>query len=94
MQLDDENEFRYTPIDWRFSGTMPQVFGIDPIIVIAFPAVFLGLSKQYGLLYFVLLAAFIAICVYVAAFTSYPTVGQWLHSLRTRYVQRGEWGTS
>jgi hypothetical protein len=93
MQLNQENMFDYTPTEWRFSGIMPQFYGLDPVIVVALPALFLGLSRGFGTIYFILLALFTAICVYVGFFTTYQTVTSWLHSLRTRYLQRCQWET-
>lgn len=93
MRLNDENLFEYTNVEWRFSGVAPSVFGIDPIIVAAPVGLFLGLSRQWGLIYFFFLALFVILCIYVKFFTDYRSVGAWVHSVRTRYFQRCQWET-
>lgn len=93
MQLNEENLFSYSPVEWRFSGLTPNVFGLDPLIVLALPAVLLGLSREYGLLYFVFILLFVFLCLYVSIFTSSRSIRSWLQAMTTRYFQRCQWGT-
>lgn len=93
MKLDNEAEFEYSTVEWRFSGVTPTFFGLDPIIVFALPALLIGLAKQLSLPYFLALAAFIGICIYVSFFTSHRNLFDWIGAMRTKYLQRCQWGT-
>ncbi len=46
MQIDGEHLFRYSTVDWRFSGIGPHVFGLDPLVVLTLPALLLGLAPR------------------------------------------------
>lgn len=93
MQLKDEELFEYTPVEWRFSAVTPSVFGLDPWATLIPPAILYGLSSEKGMFYFFVVFVFVAVVIYVAAFTKHQTIGSWLHALRTRYIQRLQWET-
>ena len=94
MQINQEHMFEYSEVEWRFSGTPMTFFGLDPILLVAFPALFFGLAKQYGIGYFVLLGAFVGIVIYVGFATKHPSVMAWINALRTKYIQRCQWPTA
>lgn len=82
---------RYHDIEWRFSGLRPNVFGLDPLVVLVVPLAFAGLRWQFPMLWFYLLAAFTALTVYVAFVTPYRRIADYLRALSTKYIQRGRW---
>lgn len=83
----------YFDIEWRFSGTQPLFYGLDPVFVLFFPLFLFGLAQEMGFIYFGLVFGFALTVIYVSYFTAYPRVVDWVNAQRIRYFQRCEWPT-
>ena len=89
--MEHDRDYYYSDIPWRHSGLRGSFFGIDPIVIVIAPMIFITLAREwptwlfyvYGLLFFT--AVF-------AKLRKFPTIFDWVASLQTR-AQGVQWPT-
>ena len=89
--MEHDRDYYYSNIPWRHSGLRGSAFGIDPIVMVIIPMVFITLSRGWPTWFFYVYGMFFLAALY-AKFRKFPTLFDWLASLRTR-AQGVQWPT-
>lgn len=75
-------------VDWRWTSTSVRVFGLDPLILVYVPVLFITGFDWLAIIGFL---ALVALASYVALSTKHGSIFKWIATLRTKYIQRAEW---
>lgn len=75
-------------VDWRWTSLPVRVFGLDPLVIVYLPILFITGFDWLAIIGFV---GLIALAAYVAMTTKHGSIWKWLMTLRTKYMQGAEW---
>lgn len=81
----------YHNVEWRFTGSDADFYGIDPLIILIFPLTFFGLAQEFSWFYFIAIFSIALLILYVSFMTPHKKLVRWSRALRTRYVQGCKW---
>jgi len=75
-------------VDWRWTAAPIRVFGIDPLVLLFVPFLFIFGFDWLAIITFL---ALIGLAVYVAFTTKHGSILKFFATLKTKHIQGAQW---